>query len=137
MIRRRNRFLRNFSLLGAYYHLSSYGENPCKPAFYLLLIGFFGSLYWYLFFLWGFDSTTITHTIPPINFTSSNTIPPINVSEVDLQDIWRPVERTLVNIISLHETPLFGDLLIRITSLPVIAALGIALRRKIERRFRH
>jgi hypothetical protein len=137
LIIRRNRFERHFYLLGLYHHLSSYGEDPVKPALWLLAIGIIGTGYWCFFFWLGFDTTIPELIIPSINFTTANTIPSINVSSIVAQGGWKPIERTLINIVSINESPNLADILIRMTSLPVMAAFVIALRRKIERRFRH
>jgi len=51
--------------------------------------------------------------------------------------LLKSFERTFTNIVSINENLFLGDIIIRILSLIVLAATGITLRRKIERRFRH
>ena len=121
---------RNLNLIGFYYHLCTYGENIAKPLIWLGLIILFGSLYWYLISYVGYD-------------TDANYLVTINSSIYEFEfgrdhnDYINPIERTLQNIVSFNDVASLGDITIRIASIIVIGAIGITLRRKIERKFRH
>ena len=156
-----------FSVLGLYYHLCSYGEDLKKPLFWLYLLITMGTLYWYGFFYWEFDDLkreiessvtfSISSDIPIIKPSKSNdnlnkSKDPIfaydtvtkkkdismkNTTTLNEIILLKSFERTLTNIVSINDDLFFGDIIIRILSLIVLAATGITLRRKIERRFRH
>lgn len=128
MIKKRSWDERNLNLFGLYYHLCTYGENITKPLIWLGLIIIFGSLYWYLTSYVGYD----TDTKYLIRINSS-----INEFELErnhTSDYFVPIERTLQNIVSFNNNASLGDIAIRIASAIVIGAIGITLRRKIERK---
>ena len=130
MIKERKWDERNLDLIGLYYHLCTYGENLVKPLLWLGLIIFFGSLYWYLLSYIGYE-TDVKYLVT------------INSSTYEFElerhhnDFIGPIERTLQNVVSFNTDATLGDVAIRIGSAIVIGAIGITLRRKIERRFRH
>jgi hypothetical protein len=135
---------RLFGLSGLYMNLARYGQNPKRPALLLILVFILGSVYWSFFYSLGFDKSSSDFSIGPMNFsstrdqpTNSTTVTKIHsfeINKVYAYNTWIPFERTLVNFVSLYEKPLFGDLLIRIITLPLLALLGISLRRKLERK---
>ena len=130
MIKKKKWRERNLNLIGFYYHLCTYGENITKPLIWLCLIIFFGSLYWYLISYAGYNIdaqylVTINSSIYQFEFGR------------DHNDYINPIERTLQNIVSFNDVASIADIAIRITSAIVIGAIGITLRRRIERKFRH
>ncbi len=111
-------FVRNFSFSGLYYHLARYGESYVKPAgFTVVLITLSIMYFWY-------ESLS-----NPTNMNYQSLIP-------TLEDSIKRSLSAFFPIFQLEKNEL-GDYLLRLAMFPILGTMFIALKRKLERRFRH
>jgi hypothetical protein len=131
----RNGFLRrHFSLTGLYLHLSSYGESILKPVITGIVIIMLSSLFWMVH-----DDPTGDSIIAGIQGNNSNVINPSQIG--NHSHTIKALERSLADFLPLLSMPgniTIGviDFLIKIVGGGLtFVLLGIALRRKFERKY--
>lgn len=113
------RYFWNWVLLSAYYWLGKYGEDVKRPLLWLgIIIG--GAA---LFFAVFPDEAMIRASVQQNAGTQNDNTHMI-------------VKRILASFLQVNSNTL-PDILVRITSIPVLGMLFIVLRRRFERRFRH
>jgi uncharacterized protein YjbI with pentapeptide repeats len=120
IIRKNNFFRRNFSFIGLYYHLARYGESLFRPLIFGIAIITFSTLFWLI----SYDSTAFQSSIATDDLVSG-----IKIS----------LERSIGNFLVLpspgREEGL-GDYITKSLAIADLVLIGIALRRKFERKFR-
>lgn len=119
-IKRKNWFERNFSFIGLYYHVCRYGESYMRPIGWASLIVYESTIYFW-------------HENIVLNYVSSSDF--IFVLTM-FTDAGKRSLSALFPFFELEKTELV-DYFVRLTLLPILGTIFIALRRKLERRFRH
>ena len=111
---------RNFSFIGLYHNICSYGESSTFPLMYFGIILTLSTFYWYTSYSLGVIGQEI------------------NIKENCIEHpILCSLERTLSDIVGFPEKGIIIDYITRISSIIVLATLFLPFRRKFERRFRH
>lgn len=116
---RRNWFMRNFSFEGLYFHICLYGESYTRPlAWTSLIVVAFTAYFWYL-------------NIPNLQSLQNQA-----VILSALNDAGKRSLSTIFPFFELQNHELV-DYALRLILLPILGTMFIALRRKLERKFRH
>jgi|CXWL01.1.fsa_nt_gi uncharacterized protein YjbI with pentapeptide repeats len=120
-------YYRYFSLTSFYSYLSRYGESFKRTLFWVGLIFLASTVY-----NWFYPDL---HTIMK-NYSLENLDQASEMISSCLPKLKITLERTLSSFFQIESNGL-GDYLVRISSIPVLGALFIVLKRRFERRFRH
>jgi hypothetical protein len=113
------KFTRNLSITGLYCHLFGYGENLKRIAFTtVLLFAIFSAAYFYF--------VSIKAASDPSHATD-RFFPFVNSTTTTLSDMFQ-IKGSGLQLL---------DFIIRISSLPLVGIVIIALKRKFERKVRH
>lgn len=143
---------RNLSPLGIYFHLNKYGENEIDPLKWIILLLAISFSFWYV--VYPLDEESLIYTVRTIPFISEFVTPLINLSintpsinstimtSEKVQDNFvertkYSFEKTMSNIFQVNDESTWFDYIIRILLLIELGVFFIAIRRKLERRFRH
>ena len=135
VLRKNGRFRRHFSLTGLYYHFSTYGESILKPTIIGVIIVGLSTLFWLMQSNPTLQPTFSTKAhFPYSNFTGlSNATNPIQ-----LQKAFERSLADLLPILSLGSDIKVGivDFIVKIVGGALtFVLLGVALRRKFERKY--
>jgi uncharacterized protein YjbI with pentapeptide repeats len=153
---RKNWREKNLSPTGIYFHLGEYGENEIKPLKLLAVFIGISLLYWIASYPYSEDAIlfqikteeTLSELVTPlINFTISNPSANIDVVEYqkDVGNTWMLVanivsfsfEKTMSNLFQVNDKSNWFDYIMRVIYIILLGVFFIAIRRKLERRFRH
>lgn len=125
----------NLYPLGLYYHLGRYGEDEIRPLYGLFLIFAISFSLWFMLSPYVAKNLEfhIRYMISNFPFDISIKIEQDNV----IKGIKFAFERTMSDFFQVNSNSEYIDYLIRIASIIELGILFIALRRKLERQFRH
>ena len=120
LVKKNDWFRRNLSITGLYYHLFRYGESLSRIALAIALFFCLTTLFWVIY-----PSSFIPKTLFNQNLTTSVVV--VNATERTLSDMFQIRSQDLAGM----------DYFIRISSLPLLGVIIIALKRKFERKVRY
>lgn len=120
-IKKNCRFRRNISYSGIYHNISKYGESIPRPIILLVSLIIGSTLIWYVYLF--ITNVKQNEEIPFIFYNSALSIQALKI--------------TFSNIFQVNKHSAIIDYFIRILSIFLLGVLFIALRRRLERRFRH
>lgn len=126
-LEREGRINRNFSPIGLYFHLSTYGENARKPIIGLVTIFIISLSAWFIF------SPHIYEAVLQPDFGEDTEGYQLDI----VGGIRYGFERTMLNLFQVNGESIWFDFIVRAGFALELGLLLIALRRRLERRFRH
>ena len=139
----RDWYERNIHPLGLYFHLNNYGEDYVRPLIGLLFIFLISFSFWANFSpYFQTDIMSQTYSVPILTTIST---PAVNsttsTEEMDQNDyakrIMSAFDKTMSNFFQVNTRSISFDYFIKIAVIIELGVLFIALRRKLERRFRY